>query len=60
MGIKEEREAAGLSRQNVVDIMGIPYRTLQNYEIGERKAPKWLEKLIIEKIREIGNGDGEK
>jgi DNA-binding transcriptional regulator YiaG len=34
--IKAMREKAGLSRKYVCDTLQIPYRTLQNWELGDR------------------------
>lgn len=44
--IQHIREQAGLSRKELCDELAIPYRTLQNWELGERKAPEYVEKLI--------------
>ena len=48
--IKETRLAAGLSRQEVCDIIGIPYRTLQNWECDVRSPADWIENLVIAEI----------
>lgn len=50
MTIEEARKKQGMSRREVADWLEIPYRTLQNWENGERKCPKYIEKLIVEKI----------
>ena len=34
MGLKERREASGLTQQAAADLFGIKYRTYQNYENG--------------------------
>ncbi len=57
MNIREAREEKGMSRTEVCDWLGIPYRTLQNWEIGSRECPAWTEKLIVEKILR-GKEDG--
>ncbi len=57
MNIREAREAKGMSRTEVCDWLGIPYRTLQSWEIGSRECPTWAEKLIVEKILR-GKEDG--
>lgn len=48
--IKEARTAAGLTQQELSDWLGIPKRTLENWEQGSRKPSPWLEVLIVEKI----------
>lgn len=51
--IKEARQAAGLSQQGVTDALGIPRRTLQDWEAGKRTPPGWAEALVIEKLEKI-------
>lgn len=53
MGIKDERIKAGFTRADIFRLIGIPIRTLENWENGLRKASEWEEKLIIEKIRAL-------
>lgn len=51
--IKEARQAAGLSQQGVTDVLGIPRRTLQDWESGKRTPPGWAEALVVEKLEQI-------
>ena len=51
--IKEARQAAGLSQQGVTDTLGIPRRTLQDWEAGKRTPPGWAEALVVEKLERI-------
>ena len=51
--IKDARQAAGLSQQGVTDTLGIPKRTLQDWESGKRTPPGWAEALVIEKLEKI-------
>lgn len=51
--IKEARQAAGLSQQGVTDVLGIPRRTLQDWESGKRTPPGWAEAMVIEKLEKI-------
>lgn len=41
--IRDARKAAGLSQQGVTDALGIPKRTLQDWESGKRTPPGWAE-----------------
>lgn len=50
MTIAEARRSKGMSRKDISDWLEIPYRTLTNWENGERQCPPYLEKLIVEKI----------
>ena len=51
--IKEARQAAGLSQQGVTDVLGIPRRTIQDWESGKRTPPGWAEALVVEKLERI-------
>ena len=51
--IRDARKAAGLSQQGVTDALGIPRRTLQDWESGKRTPPGWAEALVIEKLEKL-------
>ena len=51
--IKEARQAAGLSQQGVTDALGLPRRTLPDWESGKRTPPGWAEALVVEKLEQI-------
>lgn len=51
--IREARQAAGISQQGVTDALGIPRRTLQDWESGRRTPPGWAEALVVEKLEKI-------
>lgn len=50
MKIKEVRLRLGLSAADVTRIIGVPRRTLQDWEAGKRTPPEYVERLIIEKL----------
>lgn len=50
MTIKEARKSAGLTQKRMSDLFEIPLRTIENWEGGKNKCPKWAEALIIEKL----------
>lgn len=54
MTIKEARTKVGFTQKQVQELMGIPIRTLQNWEAGIRKCPDYIERLVVEKILELG------
>lgn len=60
--IRDARKAAGLSQQGVTDALGIPKRTLQDWEAGKRTPPGWAEALVVEKLNKIAqdNQDNKK
>lgn len=51
--IKEARHEAGLTQQGVTNVLGIPKRTLQDWESGKRTPPGWAESLVVEKLERI-------
>lgn len=54
MTIQEARTQIGMSRRQLSDWLEIPYRSLSNWENGERACPSYLEKLVVEKIMNGG------
>jgi DNA-binding transcriptional regulator YiaG len=50
MKIEEARKQKNMSRRELSEWLEIPYRTLTNWENGERSCPNYIEKLIVEKI----------
>lgn len=51
--IKEARIAAGLTQQKMSDLMGIPKRTIEEWEGGRRTPPPYVERLVIKELKEI-------
>ena len=49
--IKTLREKYNLSRKQFSEMFEIPYRTLQDWELGNRKCPEYLLKLIEYKLQ---------
>ncbi len=54
MELKTIRELSGMSRTQFAKYFGIPYRTLQDWELGNRKCPKYLLALMVHKLRKEG------
>lgn len=48
--IKMRRET-GLSRKEFAEYFGIPYRTMQDWELGNRQMPEYLFRLMEYKIQ---------
>lgn len=46
MTIKEMRKAAGMTQQQFAELLGIPKRTLQDWEYEKAKTPEYTEFLI--------------
>ncbi len=50
MTIKEARVFAGLTQPEVEEELGIPIRSLQNWEAGIRQPPEYVEKYLIQEL----------
>ena len=48
---KAIRELAGMNRKEFSDWLGIPYRTMQEWELGRRQAPEYVLRLIAYKVQ---------
>lgn len=48
--IKEARLKAGLSIKELAELLGAPYRTVQDWNAGRSKPVDWAQRLIIEKL----------
>ena len=51
MTFKELRERSGMTRQEFMEFFGIPYRTVQSWELGDRSCPKYVLDLMEYKLR---------
>lgn len=54
MNLKELREASGMSRSKFAEYFGIPYRTVQSWEVecesNRRQCPEYLLDLMKYKL----------
>lgn len=51
MNIKELRKQAGLKQKELIELLGVPARTLQNWEAGDRSCPEYVERWIEAEVR---------
>lgn len=51
--IKEARIRAGLSIKELAELLGAPYRTVQEWNAGRSRPVEWAERLIIEKLDKL-------
>lgn len=51
--IRKALETAGLTIKELSNLLGAPYRTVQDWNSGARKPPLWLQNLIVEKIQSV-------
>ena len=54
VNIRFIRENLGITRQQIVKEIGVPYRTLQNWELGTKFPPKYVYNLMIIAIYKMG------
>ena len=48
--IKKLRESTGMNRKEFCEYLGIPYRTVTEWERGTRKMPDYVLRLLAYKI----------
>lgn len=46
----EIRNKTGMNRKEFAEYFGIPYRTIQDWELGNRQMPEYLLNLIAYKV----------
>lgn len=51
--IKYAREKASLNIKKLAELLGAPYRTVQDWNAGRRMPPEWVQRLIVEKIESV-------
>ena len=52
MNIKETRIKHGLTQKQMSGLTGIPERTIQNWEGGQRKCPEYVEKMVLDMLEQ--------
>lgn len=55
--IKCLRIRSGLSRRDFCEVFGVPYRTLQAWELGKRKCPEYVLRMM-EALLELSERTG--
>ena len=53
----ELRRSTGMNRREFSDYFGIPYRTIQEWELGNRKMPEYLYRLMEYRPRVEGKSE---
>lgn len=49
--IKQAREAAGLTQQQMSELLKIPKRTIESWDSGKRVPPEYVERLVIAELK---------
>ena len=50
--IRAARLKAGLTQKQMSELLGIPKRTIEDWEGGRRRCPEYTKKLILRDLRE--------
>lgn len=50
LAFKAIREKSGMNRKDFAEWLGIPYRTMQEWELGRRVMPEYVLRLIAYKV----------
>ena len=54
---KAIRKKANMNRKEFAEWLGVPYRTMQDWELGNSQVPKYVLRLVAYKVEnEIKNG----
>ena len=48
--IRAARLKAGLTQKKMSELLGIPKRTIEEWEGGRRKCPEYTKKLILKEL----------
>lgn len=54
----ELRKQTGMNRREFAEYFGIPYRTMQDWELGNRQMPDYLLRLMAYKVGMENLGKG--
>ena len=49
--LNDARIKAGLSIKALAEFLNAPYSTIQDSCSGKHKMPRWVEKLVVEKLQ---------
>jgi len=55
--VREARIDAGYSLAAASELLGVPIRTFRAWENGERIPPTYVERMILEKLKDIKSAD---
>lgn len=50
MNIKDARIRHGLTQKQLAEITGVPVRTIENWEGGQRKCPAYVERMVLDML----------
>lgn len=51
--LKTARKAAGMTQQGMADRMLIPFRTIQQWEGGQRTPPPYVQRFVLNELESL-------
>lgn len=51
--LKKARNSVGISQKALAKELELPFRTYQSWELGDRTPPKYVQKLLLEKLNSL-------
>jgi len=50
---RSARKRLRMTQRKLSEILGIPKRTIEEWEGGRRNPPEWVKKLVLEKMESM-------
>ena len=51
--LKKDRARLEITQAQLSDVLGVPKRTIESWEMGDRKPPDYVQQLILYKLKEL-------
>lgn len=51
--LKNERARLEITQAELSRILGVPKRTIESWEMGDRRPPDYVQRLILYKLKEL-------
>ncbi len=51
--LKKARVSAGVTQQSMAELMQIPKRSIENWESGERTPPIYVQRFVLNELKEL-------
>lgn len=51
--LKRERARLEITQVQLSSVLGVPKRTIESWEAGDRRPPDYVQRLILYKLKEL-------
>ena len=51
--LKKERARLEITQAELSNVLGVPKRTIESWEMGDRRPPDYVQRLILSKLKEL-------